>query len=167
MVVNPFLGDIQYDVCGNLMGINVYCASFLYNPGSTKGILDSIIVGTVENRCQRPETQYLGSPAEMCFQYLPDVHSRRDPDGVQDNVYGGAVRQERHVLFRCDERDNPLISVSTGQLITHRNAAFLRYPDLYPLVDAGGKVVAAVFTVFTRIDFYVDYLSPLAVRYSK
>jgi hypothetical protein len=53
--------------------------------------------------------------------------------------------------------------VPSGKLITDGDATFLCDPDLYPLIDSGGKVVAAVAAIFAGINFNIDNLAPFTV----
>ena len=97
----------------------------------------------------------------MGFQYLPQVHSRGDADRVKNNIYRCSVGKEGHIFRGRNQGDDPLVTVAPGQLIAYRNSALLGDPDLNPLVDPSGQVVAAL----TGEDLDIDHLAPLAVRH--
>ncbi|MBA7642587.1 hypothetical protein ES703_50285 [subsurface metagenome] len=99
----------------------------------------------------------------MGFQYLPQVHSRGDADRVKNNIYRCSVGKEGHIFRRRYYGDDSLVTMPPGQLIAYRNSALLGNPDLHPLVDAGGQVVA----VLAGEDLDVNHLAPLAVRHAQ
>src|SRR5437868_2015319 len=56
-------------------------------------------------------------PAEVRLEHLADVHPARHAERVQDDVDRPAVRQERHVLFGDDARDDALVAVASRELV--------------------------------------------------
>src|SRR3984893_3826544 len=61
--------------------------------------------------------QLLGCPAEMRFQNLPDVHTRRNAQRIQNDLDGSAIGKVRHVFLRHDARDDALVAVTAGHLV--------------------------------------------------
>src|SRR5690625_939403 len=88
----------------------------------------------------------LGDPPEVGFHHLPDVHPAGNAEGVEDDVDGGAVFHEGHVLDREDLRDDTLVPVAAGELIAVGDLAPLGDVDTHEVVDSGGQFVA-VFKV--------------------
>ena len=86
-------------------------------------------------------------PAEVQFQHLAEVHSRRHAQRVEHDVDRGAVRQERHVLLGQDARDAALVAVTAGQLVAHGDLAVLRDVHADHLVDAVRQLVAVLLGV--------------------
>ena len=78
----------------------------------------------------------LGQPAEVQLEDLADVHPARDTERVQHDVDRGAVLHERHVLDRQDLRDDALVAVTAGELVTYGDLALLRDVHADQLVDA-------------------------------
>ena len=83
----------------------------------------------------------LGDPPEVVLQDLPDVHAGRDTEGVEDDVDGGAVGEEGHVLHGEDLRDDTLVPVAAGEFVAVADLAFLGDVDPHQLVDPGRKLV--------------------------
>ena len=106
------------------------------------GVSDLVPVGTVECRRGHPDSRVGPRPrlgllrqvaglAVSVFdspspnarrtrgatQHLAHVHPARHAEGVQDDVYGGAVGQIRHVLDRQDLGDDALVPVAPGELV--------------------------------------------------
>ena len=77
----------------------------------------------------------------MVLQDLPDVHARRDTEGVENDVDGGAVCQEGHVLHGKDLRDHTLVPVAACELVTVADLAFLGDVNPHQLVDPGRQLV--------------------------
>jgi hypothetical protein len=59
-----------------------------------------------------------GSPAQMHFQNLTDVHTRRYTQWVQYDVYGTAICHVRHVFYWQDARNHTFVTVSTRHFVT-------------------------------------------------
>jgi hypothetical protein len=83
-----------------------------------------------------------GGPAEVDLEDLADVHARRDAEGVEHEVDGGAVFQVREVLGRQDARDDALVAVAAGHLVADLHLALDGDVDLDHLDDAGRQLVA-------------------------
>ena len=83
-------------------------------------------------------------PAEVRLEQLPDVHSGRDAERVQDDVDRRAVGEEGHVLDRQDLGDDTLVAVTAGELVALLDLALLRDVDAHELVDARRQIVAGV-----------------------
>jgi hypothetical protein len=90
---------------------------------------------------------------------LAHVHAGRHAERVEDDVDGGAVGQEGHVLEREDLGDDALVAVAAGELVAHADLALLGDVDPDQLVDAGRQLVALV----TAEHLDVDDLARLAV----
>src|SRR5680860_117436 len=86
----------------------------------------------------------LGDPAEVELEDLTDVHPSRDAQRVQDHVDRGAVLGERHVLDRQDLRDDALVAVTAGELVTHGDLALLGDIDPHQLVHTRRQLVAVL-----------------------
>src|SRR6478752_5853074 len=100
-----------------------------------------------------------GGVAEVRLEDLAHVHAGRDAEGVEDDVDGGAVGEEGHVLQREDLGDDALVAVAAGQLVADADLALLGHVDPDQLVHAGGQLVALVAA--EHLD--VDDLAGLAV----
>src|SRR6478609_484050 len=100
-----------------------------------------------------------GGVAEVRLEDLAHVHAGRDAEGVEDDVDGGAVGEEGHVLQREDLGDDALVAVTAGELVAHADLALLGHVDPDQLVDAGRELVALVAA--EHLD--VDDLAGLAV----
>ena len=59
--------------------------------------------------------QALGREAQVGFEDLTDVHTRRYAQRVQDDVHRRAVGVVRHVFDRHDHRDYTLVDVYKRQ----------------------------------------------------
>src|SRR5699024_1942352 len=79
-----------------------------------------------------------GAPAQVGLEHLADVHPARYAQRVEDDVHGGAVLEERHVLHGQDLGDDALIAVPAGELVTHGDLAPLGDVDTHQLVHARG-----------------------------
>ena len=92
--------------------------------------------------------ELFGRPAKMRFQYLARVHTRRHAQGVQDHVDRRPVLGKRHILFRQDHGDDPLVSVSSRNLVAHRDLPLHGHVDLDRLRDARRQLVALLDLVY-------------------
>ena len=86
--------------------------------------------------------EFLRGPAEMRFENLSDVHTRRNAERIQNDFHGRAVRQIRHVFFGNDARDDALVAVAAGHLVADREFALHGDVALHELDDARRKFVA-------------------------
>ena len=80
------------------------------------------------------EAEIAARKAEIRLEELPEVHSGRHAERVQDDVHRPAVRQERHVAARQDARDDALVSVAAGHLVADREVVLLLIVFLYVIV---------------------------------
>ena len=85
-----------------------------------------------------------GGVAEVGLEHLAHVHAAGHAEGVEDDVDGGAVGQEGHVLDREDLGDDALVAVAAGQLVAHADLALLGHVDPDQLVDARRQLVVLV-----------------------
>src|SRR5262249_29293838 len=97
--------------------------------------------------------------AEVRLEHLTDVHAARHAEWVEDDVDGGAVGHEGHVLRREDLGDHALVAVTAGELVALADLALLRDVDAHELVDARRQLVP----LLTRELADVDDLAGLAV----
>ncbi len=89
--------------------------------------------------------------AEVNFQHLPDVHTGRHAERVEQNLQGSAVGQERHVALRKHTGNDALVSVAARHLVADLNFTLLRDVHAHQLVDAGGELVL----ILAREDLHV------------
>ena len=97
----------------------------------------------------------------MGFQYLPQVHTGGNADGVEDYIYRCAILQERHILYRRNKGNYSFVAMPPGQLVPYGNRTPLGHPDLHPVINPCGQVVI----IITREDLNIDNLSPFTLRY--
>src|SRR5690625_4594464 len=101
----------------------------------------------------------LRDPAEVDFEDLADVHTTGNTVGVEDHVDRSSVGEERHVLDRQDRRDDALVSVAAGHLVTDGDLAALGHVDADHLVDARRELII----VLTVEDAHADDGADLTV----
>ncbi len=111
----------------------------------------------------RPETSQprLASQPRWISRTCPGFIRDGTPSGLRMMSTGGAVLQERHVLDRQDLRDDALVAVTAGELVTVGDLALLRDVDADQLVHARRQLVA----LFAVEDADADDLADLAVRH--
>ncbi len=85
--------------------------------------------------------QALGRPAQVHFQDLADVHTRRHAQRVQHDVHGFARGHVRHVLDRHHVGDHTLVAVAACHLVARLDAALHGQEHLDHLQHARGEVV--------------------------
>ena len=86
--------------------------------------------------------EFFRSPAEVRFENLSDVHTRRNAERVQNDFHRRAVGHVRHVFFRNDARDDALVSVAACHLVADGKLALHRDVGLNQLDHAGRQFVA-------------------------
>ena len=133
------------------------------DPRLRQRVLDAHVRRAVEHRRHRLEPEIVRRPAQMRLQHLPQVHPRRHPDGVQDDVHRRPVGQKRHILFGQDLGDHALVAVPPRHLVPFGYLARLRYPYAHHLVHARRKLVPVVAA--QHLD--VDHLAPFPVRHAQ
>src|SRR5690606_7375205 len=86
----------------------------------------------------------LGSPTQVDFHNLTDVHAAWNTQRVQDDIQRSAVFQEWHVFQRHDARDDTLVTVTACKLVTNGDLALLCHVNADQLVHAWGQVIVVV-----------------------
>ena len=81
--------------------------------------------------------QTLGSPTQMGFQNLADVHARWHAQRVQHHVDRRTVRHVWHVFHGHDARYHTLVTVATGHLVTGLQTTLDRHVYLDHLLHTG------------------------------
>ena len=88
------------------------------------------------------KTKNACGPAQVCFQDLADIHTRRHAKRVEYDLNRRSIRQVRHVLFRQNTCDDTLVAVTAGHLIANAQFAFHRDENLDHLDHARRQFVA-------------------------
>ena len=107
----------------------------------------------VEDRRCEIHTERLRRPAQMCFQNLTNVHSRRHAERIEDDLDRRSIRQVRHIFFRKNPSDHALVPVAPGHLVAHRQFALHRNINLHEFDDAWRQLIT---TAEFRNPFFVD-----------
>ena len=82
----------------------------------------------------------------MSLEYLSNVHTRWNTEGVQDHIHRGAILKVWHVFNRHNLGDYTLVSVTTGHLVTDLKLALDGHVNLDQLDDTRGEFVAFLVT---------------------
>ena len=77
----------------------------------------------------------------MHFQHLTDIHTRRNAQGVEQNLQRRAVCEERHIRLRKHAGDDAFVAVTARHFIADGNFSLLRDIDADQLVDARFQLV--------------------------
>ena len=117
--------------------------------GLFEQIVDFGLFRAVKYRRNRLESERCARPAEVRFQNLPDVHTRRYAQGIQKNLDRGSICEEGHVFTTHNLGNNAFVSVTTSHLVANRQDAFVGDENLDRLQNAVAKLVAP----FVRIAF--------------
>ncbi len=83
-------------------------------------------------------------PAHVRFENLPDVHSARNAQGVQNDINRRTVLEERHIFRRHDHRHDAFVTVTAGHFVARLDLALHSNEDLDHLHDARRKFVTAL-----------------------
>src|SRR5258708_4115593 len=78
----------------------------------------------------------------MRVETLPDVHTRRSAERIENDLDRSAVRHVRHVFLRHDAGDDTLVAMAAGHLVADGELALHSDVDLDQLDDARGQLVA-------------------------
>src|ERR1051325_3249112 len=105
----------------------------------------------VEDRSGISEAEQFGRPAQVRFQHLADVHTRRHAQRVEDDVHRRSIGEERHVFFGDDFGDDAFIAVTACHLVTHRELALRGDIDFDRLDDTA----IGAFAGFGALDLFV------------
>src|SRR5690606_28049513 len=86
-------------------------------------------------------TKALRRQAKMHFKHLTDVHTRRNTQRVEDDVYRTPILVIRHVFLRHDHGDHTLVTVAAGHLVTRLHTTLDRQVNLDHLQHAVGEII--------------------------
>src|SRR5580765_654456 len=130
----------------------------LRQAGAIQPVFDLVLGRAVEHRRREIEAERRGGPAEMRFENLADVHSRRHPERVQHDLHRRSVRQIRHVLLGKNARDDALVAVPSGHLVADGQLPLHRDVHLDELDDARRQLVAAADLFLLLLEQVLDDL---------
>src|SRR5271168_2572953 len=82
------------------------------------------------------------SPAQVRFENLADVHTRRNAQRVQHDFHRSAIRHVGHVFLRNDARDYALVTMASGHLVSDGELALHGDVALHQLDHARRQLVA-------------------------
>ena len=96
---------------------------------------------TVKDRCLKAFVELLTGPSEHGLVYLTQIHTGRHTQRVENDVDRRTVCQERHIFGTHNLRNNTLVTVTTGHLIT--DTQFALHGDIYlgHLDDATRQII--------------------------
>jgi len=132
----------------------------VHKPGPRQFSQDLALVGTVGHGRGRAEAQAVRCPAEVCLQDLTNVHTARHTQRVQDDLHGRAIGEIGHILDGHHCRDDPLVPMAAGHLVTLGQLAPLRDADAHHLLHARREVAVLI----SREDVHVHDFALFAVR---
>src|SRR5690606_25479931 len=101
-------------------------------------------------------TQTLGCEAQVGFENLPDVHTRRYAQRVEDNIDRRATGIVRHVFNRHNHRDHTLVTVATSHLVARLDATLDRQVNLDDLQHARRQVIALLQFALLVLELVVE-----------
>ncbi len=101
-----------------------------------------LFLDAVENRRGEFQAEQFRRPAQVRFQNLADVHARRHAQRIQNDFHRRSVREERHVFFLHDARDNAFVAVTSGHFVADGQFALRRDINFHRFDDAGFRAVA-------------------------
>ena len=82
-------------------------------------------MSTVEDRSSKLHAQLLTSCTQDTLKDLTQVHTRRHTQWVQYHIYRTTILHEWHILKTYHLRNDTLITMATGKLITYLNLTLL------------------------------------------
>jgi len=98
-------------------------------------------LSTVEDWSSELHTEFLTCSTKNSLEDLSQIHTRRHTHRVQHQVDRATVSQERHILLTHNLRDNTLVTVTTGKLITNLDLTLLCDIDFGHLQDTGRQLI--------------------------
>src|SRR5208283_4993378 len=99
--------------------------------------------------------KFLGSPAQVRFENLADVHAGRNAERVEHDFDGRAIGKVRHIFLRHDAGDDALVAVTAGHLVADGELALHGDVNLGQLDDARRQFV-------TLLELFLALLGDLA-----
>jgi hypothetical protein len=88
--------------------------------GLEEKLVDLGLLNTVEHGRSGMEVKVAAGETEIGLEELTQVHTRRHAERIKNNVHRLAIRKERHITAWKNARDDTLVSVTTGHLISIR-----------------------------------------------
>ena len=86
---------------------------------SLEHIFDFHFGRAVKDRGRKKHSERIGRPAQMRFKNLTHIHSRRNPQGIENDLDGRSIRQIRHIFFRKNPCNHAFVSMAARHLIAH------------------------------------------------
>src|SRR6266568_4125492 len=120
------------------------------------GLLHAI--ATLGHQFRKLLADFSSGPTQVRFQNLNDVHTRRHAERVQNDFHRRSVFEVRHILFRQNARDDTLVTVASGHLVTDGKLALHRDIDLDQLDDARRQFVALLQLFDLLADDLAQYI---------
>src|SRR6266566_9326663 len=119
---------------------------------------------SVKNWSRHSESKCLRRNSEVRFQDLTDIHAAWDTKRIQHYLNRSSIRQERHILFRNDARDDAFIPVATSHLISDAQLALARDINFDLFDDAGIDIVAALHPIHRTLAFELQLRELVLIR---
>ncbi len=128
-------------------------------PGPRQFCGNLILVSSIENGRDGPESQPISGPTQVGLQDLADVHPARHTQGVENELHWSAIGQVRHVLNRQHPGDHPLVAMAASHLVALGELAPLSHANPHHFVHARRQV--SVF--IAGEDLHVNHPASLTV----
>src|SRR4029077_11020285 len=144
--------------------------SFLH-PGETFLLLgvvqmlaNLLLSDSVKHWSRHFESKRLCCHSQMRFQHLTDIHAARDTERIQHDFDRCSVRQEWHVFFRNDARNDTLIAVTACHLIADTQLALARDVNLYLLDNPRIDIISALDSIHRALAFELQLRELVFIR---
>src|SRR5581483_7351935 len=120
---------------------------------------DRILAGVLLEQLGDLLTEFVTRPTEVSLENLAHVHTAGNAERIQHDFHRRAVFEVRHVLVRQDSRDDALVAVTAGHLVSNAQLALHRDVDLDQLDHARRQFVALGELLFLLVDDFLEHVN--------
>ena len=98
-------------------------------------------------------------PSEVSLKYLTHIHTGRNTQRIEHDLYRRTIFEIRHVLVRQNARDHALVTVTASHFVAHTQLALHGDIDFDQLDHTRRELVALRQLVFPLVDDFLEHVN--------
>ena len=143
------------------------CFSVFGQTSFSQHILDIVHARAIKHRGRKVEVQFVGCPTQMGFEDLAKIHARGYTERIQNQINGRAIGQIGHIFFGHNNRNYPLVAVSSSHFIPYHQLSLASDIHLDQLHNTRRQFISARDFFKLSLEFFFCLLHQVVGQFNQ